>query len=374
VVEPLKSSPDQSGRRVATEDFFTTLSHELRTPLTPVLSLVSASLAEPNLPADVRESFSLIARNVQTEARLIDDLIDLLRMLDGQFEMQQAPVNLHDCLEAALNLCRSDLEPRRIGVQFVLEAVAAGSLGDPRQLPRLFAHLFRKAAHLGADGARFEVRTSNDFGNVVVEIEDVTHGVAPTVRAELVELLKVRDHAPALRRLGIGMIVGRQIVEAHRGELTVPGEGPLFVVRLPGTLAPRRVDEAPATSAIPRGTSILVVEDHEDTRRVLSRALRRRGFAVAVADTVESACRQFASQPADLIICDIGLPDGTGWDVLNRLREAGPVRAIAVSGYGTKLDVEKSQAAGFAAHILKPVDFSGLEATVARVLGSAAKS
>lgn len=374
VPETLKSSPPKSGEwRAATPaDFFTILGHELRTPLTPVLSLVSSSLAEPNLPADVRQSFSLIERNVQNEARLIDDLLDLLRLLDGRFEVQKQLVDLHTCLEAALNVCRGELDARRIAVQFDFEATAPGSLGDALRLPRLFAHLFRKAAQLAPDGANFEVRTSNQRSATVVEIGDASGEVAAVARGELAAALKLRDHTAALARLGMGLLIARQIVEAHGGELQVPTKGALFVVRLPGAV-PREAGNPSTTTTIPRGTSILVVEDHEDTRRVLSRALRRRGFAVASASTVESACQQYASQPADLVICDIGLPDGTGWDVLSRLRAAGPVRAIAVSGYGTTNDLEKSEAAGFAAHILKPVDFSGLEATVARVLCAAAE-
>jgi CheY-like chemotaxis protein len=143
--------------------------------------------------------------------------------------------------------------------------------------------------------------------------------------------------------------------------------GVTFTVRLEQLVTADENANRPSPPA-PRGTTILVVEDHEDTRRVLSRALRRKGFGVTLAVSVESACEQFTQQPADLIICDIGLPDGTGWDMLRRLRESGPVRAIAVSGYGMNHDMEKSHAAGFAAHITKPVDFSQLEAVVARVL------
>lgn len=329
-----------------------------------MLSLVSSSLAEANLPADVRQSFSLIQRNVQKEAQLIDDLLDLLRLLDGRFEVRQEPVDIHKCLEVGLNACRSDLESRRIAVQFDFEASAPGSLGDASRLSRLFGHLFQKAAQLATDGANLEVRTSNDEGAVIVEISGVFD---ESPRAELMGAMNLHEQAAALARLGMGLLVARQIVEAHGGELAVPAEGALFVVRLPGAMWPEV--EEPVAAAIPRGTSILVVEDHEDTRRVLSRALRRRGFSVASASTVEAACRQYASQPADLVICDIGLPDGTGWDVLGRLREGGPVRAIAVSGYGTKLDVEKSEATGFAAHIVKPVDFSLLEGVLVRLLG-----
>jgi CheY-like chemotaxis protein len=111
-----------------------------------------------------------------------------------------------------------------------------------------------------------------------------------------------------------------------------------------------------------------VVEDHEDTRRVLSRALRRRGFGVTVAEGVESACEQYEQARPDLVICDLGLPDGTGWDALRRLREFGPVKAIAMSGFGMEDDIQKSRDAGFAAHLTKPVNFPHLENVLAAVL------
>jgi CheY-like chemotaxis protein len=117
---------------------------------------------------------------------------------------------------------------------------------------------------------------------------------------------------------------------------------------------------------------VLVVEDHEDTRRVLSRALRRKGFGVTVAAGVESAVEQYAASHPDLVICDIGLPDGTGWDVMRRLSQSGPVRAIAVSGFGMEHDLQKSRDAGFIAHLTKPVDFPRLEAALTKALQSEA--
>ena len=114
----------------------------------------------------------------------------------------------------------------------------------------------------------------------------------------------------------------------------------------------------------------MVVEDHEDTRRVLARALRRKGYGVTAAGSVEAAVAQFAVSKPDLLVSDIGLPDGTGWDLLEKLRPHGPVRAIAMSGYGMNADVEKSREIGFAAHLTKPIDFPRLEALIVEILSA----
>ncbi|HZJ16690.1 MAG TPA: response regulator, partial [Chthoniobacteraceae bacterium] len=133
------------------------------------------------------------------------------------------------------------------------------------------------------------------------------------------------------------------------------------------------IPRVPSSAAAVRGKTILVVEDHEDTRRVLSRALRRRGFGVTAAGSVAAAAEQFASSPADLIICDIGLPDGSGWDLMDRLRPQGPVRAIAVSGFGMENDVKKSREVGFLAHLTKPLDFNRLESLLVKTLAPASR-
>lgn len=152
------------------------------------------------------------------------------------------------------------------------------------------------------------------------------------------------------------------------------GHGPALPNRLANAEAPPAARPRPRIgieTAPARGKTILIVEDHEDTRRALARSLRRRGFGVIDAGSIEAACELFARRTPDLVICDIGLPDGTGWDAIARLREKGPVRGIAVSGYGTEQDVQRSIVAGFAAHITKPVDFARLEKVIESLLKNA---
>jgi CheY-like chemotaxis protein len=314
-------------------------------------------------------------------------------VLGGEFDVQKMPLDLHACLQAALDLCQGDFDVRKIAMHTELRAASHMVDGDFSRLQQVFWNLLRTAVQFTPAGGKVTLSTSNQDGFTVVNICDIGAGASTEQLAQISNAFKDggttpspghlsqwhgrpargSDHCniPSPGHLSLGFSIGRSVIEAHGGMLSMEVSGPergiTFTVRLAQLItAGDGADRPPAP--VPRGTTILVVEDHEDTRRVLSRALRRKGFGVTSAVSVASACEQFAQQPADLIICDIGLPDGTGWDMLRRLRESGPVRAIAVSGYGMNHDMEKSRAAGFAAHITKPVDFSQLEAVVARVL------
>jgi signal transduction histidine kinase/ActR/RegA family two-component response regulator len=359
----------------AKDEFLALLSHELRTPLTPVLSLVSATLTEPQpLSADLRETFTLIRRNVQLEARMIDDLLDLTRVMQGQIEVQNLPVDLHACAQAAIEVCQPALDQRQVVLHTAFVAVSPMVSGDFARLQQVLWSLLKNAADFTPVGGRIDLTTRNDGGSVMVEIRDTGVGIPPERLADIFAALNM----PGSRRagsLGLGLSISRAIVEAHGGQLTAAsdgtGRGAVFVLRLPEISAAARSGVPATASRSARRHTILIVEDHDDTRRVLSRALRRRGFGVSAATSVESACEYFARQPPDLMICDIGLPDGTGWDVLQRLRGTVPVRAVAVSGYGMARDLERSRAAGFLAHLTKPVDFVQLERLIVTLLAEA---
>ena len=360
----------------ATKDqFLAKLSHELRTPLNPVLSLVSSSSEDPGLTPDLRETFAIIRRNVQLEARLIDDLLDLTRVLQGRLEIQKQPLDLHACVRAALDLCQPEFTTRKIGLWTALHATHSKVNGDFSRLQQVLWNLFRNAVQYTPDGGRVEITTSDDSQSIALEIRDTGAGIPLDRLSEIFEAFqRSPDGVSPFGQLGLGLSVGRAVIEAHGGHLTArsdgSGQGAVFTVTLPVEIAVPDAAPTPATppTPTPRGVTVLVVEDHEDTRRVLARALRRKGFGVTAAASVASALEEFHQRPTDLVICDIGLPDGTGWDFVSRLREEGPVRAVAVSGYGMERDIQRSRDAGFAAHIVKPVDFSQLEKVVSRLL------
>ena len=360
----------------AKDDFLAMLSHELRTPLTPVLSLVSSTINDTALTPDLRETFSMIQRNVELEARLIDDLLDLTQIASGRLKIEKSPVDIHRCIEAALDVCHEGFAEKRITIRTELAAANPTVMGEFARLDQVFWNVLKNAVKFGKPNGQVRITTANEGSNVVVEIQDDGMGIEPRRLASIFGAFSPIKPQPTATGVGLGLAITRAIVEGHGGEIRAgsdgKGCGSVFRISLPasaGVAAPPSA--APrATSVSVRGKTILVVEDHDDTRRVLSRALRRRGFGVTAAGSVAAASEQFASSHADLIICDIGLPDGSGWDLMEELRPHGPVRAIAVSGFGMEHDVNKSREVGFIAHLTKPIDFTHLENLIVESLGS----
>lgn len=358
----------------AKDDFLALLSHELRTPLTPVLSLVSSAGRDPGLPPDVRETFAMIQRNVELEARLIDDLLDLTQIASGRLKVERTPVDVHRCIEAALDICHVGFDEKRITVRTELAATQSIVAGDFARLNQVLWNLLKNAVKFTRPYGHVTITTANDADTLRIDIRDDGMGIEPTKLASIFGAFSPIRPQPTATGVGLGLAITRAIVEGHGGKIWAESEGgdrgAVFHICLPtvaqppvtATARPRTVD------ASVRGKTILVVEDHEDTRRALSRALRRRGFGVTAAGSVAAACEQYRATPADLVVCDIGLPDGTGWELMAKLRELGPVRAIAVSGYGMDQDLAKSRGAGFVAHLIKPLDFSRLEALIVEKL------
>ena len=358
----------------AKDDFLAMLSHELRTPLTPVLSLVSSTLNDSALSPDLRETFLMIQRNIDLEARLIDDLLDLTQIVSGRLKIERSPVDIHRCIEAAFDVCHEGFDQKHISTRIELAAAQPVVMGEFSRLMQVFWNLLKNAAKFTKPDGHVTIITENDGGSIVVEIRDDGMGIEPERLASVFGAFNPIKPQPTATGVGLGLAITRAIVEGHGGEIRAESEGKgcgaLFRISLPTTASQPEAAAPPArsVSADVRGKTILVVEDHEDTRRVLSRALRRKGFGVTAAGSVAAAVEQFTTSPADLIVCDIGLPDGTGWDLMEKLHAHGPVRAIAVSGFGMDQDLQKSRDAGFLVHLTKPIDFPKLEKLIVQTL------
>jgi signal transduction histidine kinase/ActR/RegA family two-component response regulator len=373
--EELRIAKEAAERANAAKDaFLATLSHELRTPLTPVLSLVSSTLTEAPLGSDLRETFEVIQRNIELEARFIDDLLDLTQISSGRLALEKRPVDMHACIRHALEICQEGFRDRRITVSLDLKAGSPFVVGDYARLHQVLWNLLKNAIKFTPPGGHVEINTADDGGGLAVEIRDNGVGIESERILSIFSAFSSRTGLVSGTGPGLGLAIARAIVEAHGGIIRVQSEGrdcgSVFRFKIPVTKKPEVSVDRPMSEEVRdySGHTVLVVEDHEDTRRVLSRALRRRGFGVTVAEGVESACEQFENTHPDLVICDLGLPDGTGWDALRRLREFGPVKAIAMSGFGMDDDIKKSRDAGFAAHLTKPVNFPHLENVLAAVL------
>lgn len=354
--------------------FLATLSHELRTPLTPVLLTVSLMESHPGLPQELRDDVATIRRNVELESRLISDLLDLTRVARGKLQLDMQDVDLHLIIRSAIDICQREASAKMV---VDLKAMRHTVRGDSTRLQQVFWNLINNAIKFTSPEGTITVRSSDAANGLVrVEIVDTGVGIDPAVLPKLFnafeqgEVRVVRQQAG----LGLGLAISRKLAEAHGGTIRAAspgkGRGSTFTVDLPAVDSFAPVAVAPPAAAAPearRVLNVLLIEDHEATLGVMTKLLRGMGHKVTATASVGAALAAARQDSFDLIISDLGLPDGSGLDVMRSLRGKYQGRAIALTGYGMESDIADSQAAGFAEHLTKPVDVSELEAAINRV-------
>jgi PAS domain S-box-containing protein len=362
----------------AKDRFLAALSHELRTPLTPVLMAVSALESDPGTPEVLRGELGMVRRNVEMEARLIDDLLDLTRIAQSKLDLKPSLVDMHALVREAIGICRRELEAKRLEFSFRAEARQYCVQGDGARLQQVIWNLLRNAIKFTPSGGRILVTTTDREGDRLrVEVADTGIGIPSDVLPRIFDAFEQGDPAITLQfgGLGLGLAISRALVEAHGGTLTAssPGKdrGSTFTVELTEAQEP---EDSGCTPTCPeergpaRSLRILLVDDHADTLGTMARMLRRAGHEVTTAASVASALEAATSGSYDLLISDVGLPDGSGVDLMRRLH---PLPGIALTGYGMESDVAKSREAGFLAHLTKPVDPGHLEGLIRQVAGAA---
>ena len=371
-----KDIADQSN--LAKDAFLAALSHELRTPLTPVLMAAVALDEDPALPEHLRRDLAMIRRNVELEARLIDDLLDLTRIAQGKLELRLGPLDVHVVIQGALEICRPDFVAKHQQVELHLDARDAATSGDAVRLQQALWNLIRNAIKFTPPGGTITIRTGNTAPDGIwVQVRDTGIGFEPHESLKLFEAFEQggRHVTRQFGGLGLGLAIGASILAAHGGTIRAesrgPGLGATFTLGLP--LRPSAPDPAaptPAAAALPatRHLRILLVEDHKDTRLTLQRYLQRSHHEVTVAETAHQALTLAAAQEFDLVISDLGLPDeGGGCALMRQLRERQGLKGIAVSGYGTEDDIARSRAAGFSHHLTKPINLERLKTLILEV-------
>jgi signal transduction histidine kinase len=357
----------QSASR-AKDDFLAALSHELRTPLTPVLMTATALETDLSLPAEVRDQLAMMRRNVELEARLIDDLLDITRISRGKLTIAPVSADIHQLLRHTGEIVRSDGLDKQVRVSFILESERHHALADPTRLQQVFWNLIKNALKFTANGGCITVRTHNDnAGKIVVTVEDTGIGITAAALPHIFRAFDQGDITGQHRYggLGLGLAISKAIVEAHRGSICAeskgPGEGAIFTVTLKTTDAPAlSADRQARPVSAGRALRLLIVDDHEATRTVLARLLTRGGQHVTTAASMEDARAAFSAEQFDVVISDLGLPDGSGLDLMRELRGQRPVAGIALSGYGMENDLRQTREAGFYAHLVKPVNIEQL--------------
>lgn len=363
----------------AKDEFLAALSHELRTPLNPVLLVSSESAANPDLPEPVRNDFSMIARSVELEARLIDDLLDLTRITHGKLQLVLRPVDIHDALREALATTESEFVSKRISLTSELQAATTTISADPVRLQQVLWNVLKNAAKFTPDGGEVSVATSNVGTSVVIEVRDSGVGMTEEELIRVFEPFAQGEHArPGSGRqfggLGLGLAISRELTRLHSGDIRAAsngrGRGATLRIELPvrgaapaGATASQTPGARGEPGSSPRRRALLV-EDHVSSRISLAHILKRRGFEVATAGSLTEARGVLREDNFDLLISDLGLPDGSGHELMAELKDKPGLRGIAISGYGMESDVAESRKNGFSAHLTKPVSIQALEEAV----------
>jgi signal transduction histidine kinase/ActR/RegA family two-component response regulator len=363
----------------AKDEFLAILSHELRTPLNAVVAMMDAWEASPDLPETYRDEARLIRRNIDVECRLIDDLLDLQRIAHGKFSVDLRPADVHELLHAVLEMTQSDLHAKGVKLILSLDAGRHVALADAARLQQVLWNVLRNSAKFTRKGGTVTIRTSNPTGGAIcVSVADDGIGMSAETLGRLFQPFQQADNQFVRRSggLGLGLSIARKLIELQGGRIRAEspgiGRGATLVVSLPTTDRP--LASGPTHLSSPadrfcRPLQLLLVEDHHDTARAMSRLLRAFGHDVDVSGTVAEAVAAVGAKAYDVVLSDIGLPDGSGMELIGRIRETSPVPVVAMTGYGMEEDGRAFQDAGFVAHLTKPVNLPQLELVIQRVTG-----
>ncbi|HET9212246.1 MAG TPA: MASE1 domain-containing protein [Thermoanaerobaculia bacterium] len=370
----------------AKDQFLAALSHELRTPLTPVLAIASSLAEDERLPAGTRRQLDLIRRNAELEARLIDDLLDLTRIARGKLDLRQEVTDVRKVVEHTIEIsCAREVAAGRLRVVTDLAPEDHRLWADPSRLTQVLWNLLSNAVKFTPLGGTITVRSYCEPDRLELQVADTGIGIDPEVMPYIFDAFEQgRTRGP--RRtggLGLGLAISKAIAEMHGGTLSVAseghGHGAAFTLALPRARELPAIAEAPAAPvAIESPKSkiqnlrILLVEDHADTAEAMADLLGLSGHQVATAGSVAEALAAVRADGAafDLVISDLGLPDGSGLDLMRELSARHGLRGIALSGYGMEEDVRQSLEAGFERHLTKPVSLPQLQATLREVAGA----
>jgi signal transduction histidine kinase/ActR/RegA family two-component response regulator len=374
----------------AKDQFLAMVSHELRNPLSPILAW-SRMLKLGNLaPEKTRDAVDAIERNAAAQAQLVEDLLDVSRIVSGKLRLDVRPTSLGAVAEAALKSLRPSAEAKQIRLQVVLDPRPGMVLGDPDRLQQVIWNLVSNAIKFTPRGGRVQVALERVNSHVELSVSDTGEGIASDALPHVFERFWQADRNPGSRQggLGLGLAIVRHLVESHGGEVAAhsdgPGHGATFIVKLPIMVTteqmndpqrrhPTAADDAPRL-ALPAldGVRVLVVDDEPDANEMVSALLTSCGAEVRVAGSSRQALDILDRWRPDVLVSDIGMPEEDGYVLIDEVRRrprsrGGDVPAVALTAYARVEDRVKMLNAGFQMHVSKPVEPTELVAVVASI-------
>jgi CheY-like chemotaxis protein/nitrogen-specific signal transduction histidine kinase len=358
------------------DEFLAMLAHELRNPLAPIRNAVQ--LLKMQEVTDPKQAWSLdvIDRQVTHMAQLLDDLLDVARIMQGKITLKTECFELIDIVNNAIETSRPLIESRGQELIIIQAAPPQWIEGDRVRLTQVLSNLLNNASKYTSEAGKITLSMMLEGSDAVIEVRDTGIGISPDILPQIFDLFIQADHslAHAQGGLGIGLTLVRQLVEIHGGKVTAAsagiGQGSSFTVRLPTlSMKPSVTESALIESALPMPKfRILVVDDYADAAESMALLLQAEGHEVETADCGLKAIELAQVFQPQVVLLDIGLPDLDGYEVAKRMRVLPETRdaiLIALTGYGRAEDRERSQSAGFNHHLLKPMDFKKLSALLA---------
>ena len=378
------------------DEFLATLSHELRTPLTAILGWTHL-IRSGNLNQEhMSRALEIIERNARSQSQLIDDLLDVSRIITGKLKLDFRPVELSSIIEATVDTVRPAAEAKAIRFQTSLEATTCLVSGDPARLQQVVWNLFSNAVKFTPEGGRVDVRLHCSEAHLELIVRDTGIGINPEFLPYIFDRFRQADGTTTRKHggLGLGLAIVRHLIELHGGAIKAhsdgDGLGSTFTVKLPlmriarsktVTGAEQRV-AATAGEPIPslqhsaalEGLRILVVDDEPDTRELLQAVLAQSGAEVQTSESAAEALKKLTAWSPDLLVCDIGMPEEDGYSLIRKVRNLDSeqhrqIPAVALTAYASVEDRARALAAGFQMHLAKPVEPDELVAVVASAVG-----
>lgn len=378
------------------DEFLATLSHELRTPLNAILGWSQVLRDGHHDAEDLAQGLATIERNARAQNEIIEDLLDMSRIISGKVRLDVQRIDLAPALEAAIDTMRPAADAKGIRLQAVLDPVARPVSGDPNRLQQVFWNLLSNAIKFTPKGGRVQVVLERVNSHLEVSIIDSGEGISPEFLPYVFDRFRQADASTTRRHggLGLGLAIVKQLVELHGGSVRVKsggsGAGTTFVVALPLTVlhpeaepveSERRHPQASSSRVVLPGgglnlggVKVLVLDDEADARTLVKRLLEDRGALVRVAATVGDALRLLGEERPDVLVSDIGMPGEDGYSLIRQVRalgiaNGGDVPAVALTAYARSEDRMKAILAGFQMHVSKPVEPAELLTMVASLAG-----
>lgn len=356
----------------AKDDFLATLAHELRTPMTSILGWVQMLKTDSKESAEVGEAIAMIESSTRIQATLVEDLLDVSRIIAGKLKIVPAPTELGPLVESVIATFRNACNEKGVDLQSEIEPSPLSIWGDPTRLQQIVWNLLSNSIKFTPAGGTIRVSLERGGNDAVIRVQDSGEGIDAAFLPHVFERFEQGEGGTRRSHggLGLGLAIVRHLVEAHGGSIGAasdgPGKGAKFTVRLPLSIV--RIDENDDTAAITmalRGRKLLIVDDDEAARSMLKAALENFEANVETASSVGDALRSLSRFDAEMVISDLHMPGEDGYALIGRLRDlrsrfGREIPAIALTGYGRPEDRIRALGSGFRHYVQKPVELVSL--------------